>query len=236
MDTSAIHEVMMQAWTDEWSQLEAELARELSPASSGRVLKQLLETVRPVAVAGFRAWLLRHEHPESTLVRDGQKLRFKRTDAKKFLTPLGPVTVERRVFQHDLGGPTFVPIDAAWGMGGQTATPEVREAAAFAMGLMTAAEATQLLAKVALFRLGETSLKKLADQVGEWFETHPETVVAVREAEAIPEETKVLWASLDGTNVRLNEPGPKPGRPAAGDAGELAPTCYKNAMVGTVSC
>ena len=41
--------------------------------------------------------------------------------------------------------------------------------------------------------------------------------------------------SLDGSNVRLAEKGPKPGRPSTGDDGALAPTCFKNCKVGTVS-
>jgi hypothetical protein len=45
----------------------------------------------------------------------------------------------------------------------------------------------------------------------------------------------VLVASLDGTNVRLHEAGPKRGRPASGTPGESDPTGVKNAMAGTVS-
>lgn len=236
MNTLLIHDVIVQAWNRLWPELAADFARDLSPTSSARVLQQLFATLQQVARAGFEAWLVQNDAPAPTLERDGQTLRFKMTSAKEFLTPLGPVSVPRRVFQGDRGGPIFVPLDAAWGMVGQSATPEVREAAAFLMGLMPAAEAEQALVKTALFRLGQTSLKKLAGQFGDWLEIHPEAVADVRASEPIPAATRVVVASLDGTNVRLNEPGPKPGRPAAGDDDQLAPTGFKNATVGTVSC
>jgi hypothetical protein len=236
MDTLPLLQALVQAWNQCWPELEDDLSRDLTPASSGRVLEQLLATLHQVARAGFEAWLLRNDHPGDTLVRDSRTLRFKCVQEKEFLTPLGPVKVARRLFQADRGGPCFAPIDAAWGMVGQSATPEIREAAAYLLGLMPAEEAERTLTKISRFRLGETSLKKLAGEFGEWIETHPEAVAEVRAAETIPEGTRVVCVSLDGTNVRLNEPGPKPGRPPSGDLRDLEPTCFKNAMVGTVSC
>jgi len=61
----------------------------------------------------------------------------------------------------------------------------------------------------------------------------------IRAEESLPEETRVLCASLDGVNVLLAEKGKKRGRPqerprGPGETRDSA-TSYKNAMVGTVS-
>lgn len=235
MDTLRIEQAMKQCWEQVWPEVRAEVAQGVSVASGLVVMCRLMELMRQVCRAGFRAWLEQADCWDDTLERDGCRLRFKLSSAKEFVTPCGPLVVTRRLFQADHGGPTVAPLDEAWGMVGQFATPEVRELAAFLLGLITPQEAEQVLEKSSLCPVGRTTLKKLAGQFGEWVEEHESVLADVRADETIPAQTRVLCASLDGTNLRLAEPGPKPGRPVAGDIGELAPTCFKNAMIGTVS-
>lgn len=235
MDTLGVERAMKQCWEDLWPQVQAVASQEVTVASSLLLMQTLQGLMRQVCAAGFRAWLEQADCQAETIQREGVTLRFKLVSRKEFLTRCGPVVLSRRLFQADRGGPTVAPLDEAWGMEGHFATPEVRELAAFLLGLMTADEASQVLAKSSLCPLGETTLKKLAGEFGEWLEEHDQVLADVRAAEAIPSETRVLCASLDGTNLRLAEPGPKPGRPVAGDDGDFAPTCFKNAMVGTVS-
>lgn len=235
METVRIEQAMKQCWEQLWPEVQAETTTEVSVASSLVVMRRLMELMRQVCVAGFRAWLEQADCPHGTLERGGHTLRFKLASEKEFITPCGPLIVTRRLYQADHGGSTVVPLDESWGMVGQFATPEVRELAAFLVGLITPEEAEQVLEKSALCPVGRTTLKKLAGQFGQWLEQHEDVIADVRAAETIPAETRVLCASLDGTNLRLAERGPKPGRPIAGDDGELAPTCFKNAMVGTVS-
>ncbi len=126
-------------------------------------------------------------------------------------------------------------------MEGQFAAVEVRDAALYAVALGTAREAETLLAKCSLFRPSATAIKRMARQMGQWLEQHEDDVLTeIRNEEPIPEETRVLCASMDGVNVLLSEPGKKMGRPnERPHEGELrehiSPTCYKNAMVGSVS-
>lgn len=235
MDTLGIEQAMKQCWEQVWPEVRAEAAQGVNVSSGLVVMRKLMELMRRVCVAGFRAWLEQADCSDDTLERDGRRLRFKLASAKEFVTPCGPLVVTRRLFQEDHGGPTVAPLDEAWGMVGQFATPELRDLAAFLLGLVTPEEAEQVLEKSSLCAVGRTTLKKLAGQFGEWLEEHESVIADVRAAEAIPAQTRILCASLDGTNLRLAEPGPKPGRPVAGDAGELAPTCFKNAMIGTVS-
>lgn len=234
MDTVGVQEAMRQCWQQFWPEVTEQLEKDVSVESAQQVMRKLMELMRQVCVAGFQAWLEQGDCSADTMEQNGQILRYKMTSPKEFLTPCGTMVLRRRLFQADLGGPTRAPLDEAWGMTDQFATPEVREAATFLMALVTPQEAAQILRKTSLFSLGKSSFKKLAGQFGEWLETHTDAVVAVRAAETVDPQTRVVCASLDGTNVRLAEPGPKPGRPVAGGDSQ-APTCFKNAMVGTVS-
>lgn len=235
MKTLGVERAMKQCWDEFWPQVKSAASQDVTVASSLEVMQRLLGLMKQVCAAGFRAWLEQADCRDEMIQREGISLRFKLVSRKEFLTLCGPVVVSRRLYQADLGGPTVAPLDEVWGMVGHSATPEVRELAAFLLGLMTAEEAAQILVKSSLCAVSETTLKTLAGEFGKWLEDHDEVLADVRAAEVIPSETRVLCASLDGTNLRLAEPGPKPGRPVAGDDGELAPTCFKNAMVGTVS-
>jgi len=107
--------------------------------------------------------------------------------------------------------------------------------------LGTPTEAETLLGKCALFQPSATAIKRMAKQMGLWLESHEDEVLTqIRVEEPLPEETRVLCASMDGVNVLLNEPGKKKGRPnerphEGASRETLSPTCYKNAMVGSVS-
>ena len=50
---------------------------------------------------------------------------------------------------------------------------------------------------------------------------------SIRQEEEIPEGTKAMATSLDGTHLRLDEPGEKPS--------EESPTSFKQALVGSRS-
>ena len=64
------------------------------------------------------------------------------------------------------------------------ATPEVRELAAFLVGLITSEEAEQVLQKSSLYPVGRTTLQKLAGQFGQWLEEHEPVIADVRVAAA----------------------------------------------------
>ena len=235
MDTLSMERVMQQCWSEAWPKVAVAAELELSVASGMEVMQRMLGLMKRVCAAGYRSWLEQSDATEPVLEREGEVLRFKLVSEKEFFTLCGPVVVSRRLSQKDRGGPTVSPLDEAWGMVGQSATPEIREIAAYSVGLTIAKEVAEMLTKASLCPVGVTTLKSLAGEFGEWVEEHPEVIAEVRAAEEIPGETRIVCARLDGSNVRLAEPGPKPGRPVAGDAGEPAKTCFKNAMVGTVS-
>lgn len=235
MKIVALKRAMMQCLRENIAEHEEALAEGVSAAAAAKVVAAIQNAVQAAGAAGLKAWLEADDSAAELIERDGQVLRCKCVSRKEFLTPLGPVQVSRRLYQADRGGACWAPLDAAWGMVDEFATPEVREAAVYAVALVTPQEAADLFGKMALFRPSVTTLKKLAGQMGRWLEEHPELVEQVRDEEVPPAQTRVVCASLDGTNLRLAEPGPRPGRPVAGDDGAQAASCFKNAMVGSVT-
>lgn len=219
---------------------EGTLSGEVTPERAEEVGRALTEAVSAGWVAGFRTWLEEHDPQAETIQREATVYRYKLDSEKEFLTPGGLMTVRRRVYQPDAGGKCFIPVDTAWGMEGEFATVEVRDAVLFSVALSTPKETETLLNKCALFHPSETAIKTMAKEMGTWLEEHEDRVLAeIRAEEGLPEETRVLCASLDGVNVLLAEKGTKRGRPQErprGPAqGRESSTSYKNAMVATVS-
>jgi len=223
------------------SEAEEVLASEVTPQRAEAMNRLLGEAMSAGWTEGLRTWLATAETDAETIDVNGVTYRYKLESEKEFLTPGGMVKLVRRVYQPDVGGKCCVPLDAAWGMEGQFASVEVRDAALYAVALGTPREAETLLAKCALFQPSATAIKHMAQQMGRWLEDHEDEVLAeIRTEEPIPDQTRVLCASMDGVNVLLSEPGKKKGRPNErpheGAPREMpSPTCYKNAMVGSVS-
>jgi hypothetical protein len=220
---------------------EEVLASDVTSERAEEMNRVLGEAMSAGWTEGLRTWLATAESDAETIEIDGVTHRYKLESEKEFLTPGGMLTLVRRVYQPDAGGKCHVPLDAAWGMEGQFATVEVRDATLYAVALGTPKEAETLLAKCALFKPSATAIKGMAKQMGQWLEEQEDAVLTeIRDEEPIPKETRVLCASMDGVNVLLSEPGKKKGRPnerphEGASRDTPSPTCYKNAMVGSVS-
>lgn len=238
MVASAIVQAVVDKIKGVLAEAEALLDGALTPETAEKLSEVLTDATTAGWVEGFRMWLQVHETQEDTLDIAGKLYRFKLHSEKEFLTPAGIMKLSRRLYQPDAGGKCHVPLDAAWGMEGQFATTEVREAVLFSVALVTPKETELLLKKCALFHPSETAIERMAGEMGEWLEAHEdEMLTAIRADETPPPETRVLCASLDGTKVRLNERGEKRGRPRErpGDSHDEPNASYKNAMVGSIS-
>jgi hypothetical protein len=192
------------------------------------------------AAAAYAQYLQAYE-TFSDVVRDahGEVYRYKKTGARTFLSPFGPLRIERRVYQNAADTKTYVPLDAAWGMQGEYLTPAVREAVLFACALGTPAEAVQLLAKCALFCPDESTVKREGVHTGRRIEAHREAIDrTVRAAEPVPDATRALVVSADGATVLMREPGVHFGRRGQRpdrEAPAATPTAYRVATVGALS-
>jgi hypothetical protein len=147
--------------------------------------------------------------------------------------------ITRSLYQADSGGAAYVPLDAKWGMEGEYATREVQDCVLFGMAHLTAKEVESFLHKSSLFHPSEKAIKNMVNKSGAFIEAHiDELNESIREEEVLPEETKVVVASMDGANVLLREVGKKAGRPKerpGEDKNKESTSRYKNAMVGSFS-
>ncbi len=212
-------------------QLTGELAEQARTA--------LVESFGQASRAAYPAFLGSYYRPEPSLEHQGQTLRFKVLSPKTFLTSFGTITLERRLYQADAGGPSYVPLDHLWDMAGHFAVAEVRQAVCYALAHLTAGETEQLLRLGAMFQPSATAIQHIVDTVSEEIEPSREALdTTVRAGVETPPGTKVLVASLDGTNVLVREPGVRRGRPQERpqeESPEAKNASYRNAMVGTIS-
>jgi hypothetical protein len=193
--------------------------------------------------AAFKRYLESKEVEQDSVTAWGQTFRFKYYSEKRFETLWGLMAVLRRVYQNASDTLTYVPLDVAWGMQNEFMTLEVREAVAFSCAHVTPEETHALLEKSALFYPHPTQIKRCVESIGELVASDPLGLDGrIRLDEAVPVQTRVLAASLDGANVLLTEPdraGAKRGRPAqrpGAGTDQAATTAYRNAMVGSVTC
>lgn len=211
----------------------------LTPDLAEEMARGVQQVISLAGLAGYRTFLRSHEVHDETIEVDGEVYRLKGAMAKRFMTPFGPMIMDRNLFQNKSDTKSYIPLDVAWGMDDEFMTVEVREAVSFSSSLVTPEETQTLLEKSALFRPSATAIKHVLDTQGELIAKHKEELDrAIRLEEEAPRGTRVLAGSLDGANVLLNEPGVKRGRPherpTGREEGETS-TSYKNAMVGSIS-
>lgn len=216
-----------------------ESAGRLTPEMAAKVEKELGDAAMAAAREGYRAFIESFDVDTPVLEVDGEVYRRKLRSSKKVMTLLGDVTVKRHLYQRDRGGASHAPVDTAWGMAGQRATPHVREAVLFAMAHLPPVEVVALLEKSAWFHPSTTLVKRETVKAGDVIEAGEESLMAaVRAVESAPAGVRCMAASLDGVNVLLNEPGKPKGRPRErpyAETGETGKTSYRNAMVGSIS-
>ena len=210
----------------------------LTPEVAAKVSNGLHEATMSAARVGYRIFIESYDTEVSTILINGTTYRRKLLSSKPIMSVFGLMKITRRIYQPDTGGKTHAPLDAMWGMEGEYATAEVREACLFTLSHVTAQETAAILKKCASFHPSATAIQTMAGKVGAFIEAHEEELSsAIRKEEEAPSETKSLVVSMDGVNVLLNEPGPRQGRPKerpfASSSEEK--TSYRNAMVGSLS-
>ena len=210
----------------------------LAPEVAAEVSRGLHEATMSAAREGYRVFIESYDTKVSTIQINGTTYRRKLLSPKSIMSVFGLMKITRLLYQPDNGGKTHAPLDALWGMAGEYATPEVRDACLFTLSHVTAQETAAILKKCAPFHPSATAIQTMAGKVGTFIEAHEEELSsAVRKEEEAPSETKSLVVSMDGVNVLLNEPGPRQGRPKERPFSSSieAKTSYRNAMVGSVS-
>ena len=211
----------------------------LTPDAFNHLVQAFKSAFSACGTEALKAYVESCDEKAEVVASPGGPVRFKMVCKKEFLTPFGWVGVNRRLYQADAGGVSFVPIDEKWDMRNESLTPMVREVLHFASGQDTPGEVEMLLEKCALFTPSRTAILHANESFGAFWKVQGEKIVAkVREKETVPRETKAMVVSLDGVNVLMNEKGNKRGaknRKPMRNPSEETPTSYQNAMVGSVS-
>ena len=240
MDINIIIESGTQAFKQKF--MEICKTSELSTFNSSTVevlTDAIKQAVASAGLASFKAAIESNEEPAIAIKRDGKTYRYKYTIKRTFLTLFGEVAIDRRIYQHDRGGSSIAPLDERWGMADEFVTLDVQEAVLYSVAHNTPEETVALLKKCALFHPSSTTIKRIANKVGEFYERNKESIrKVVMCQETIPENAHALVCSLDGTNILLNEKGKRQGRPLERPKANLTPTdttAYRNAMVGCLS-
>ncbi len=142
------------------------LGKTLSADEAENIIQHLETGLRQAGREAFKQWLLRFESDADVLVVNGKTYRFKMTAEKEFLTKFGHVSLSRRLYQQDSGGPVPVPLDEAWNMHGPFAATDVRESLLFMAAHLSPGEVVECLDKVASFSCSKTTVQNIVDEMG----------------------------------------------------------------------
>jgi len=213
----------------------------LTPENAEKMIIALKETVSHAGRKALKCYIEHFDIETDSIVVNEQKCLNKGKSEKTMLSPFGEISFSRSLYQASRGGPAHIPLDAMWGMTGEYATIDVREAICFATALAPRNEVEQIFQKSSLFQPSSSTIKRITERVGEVFEENEAMMrTAIHKEEEIPDNTKALVVSMDGVNVLLREEGSKKRRPSERPYGkkendERSTTTYKNAMVGSIS-
>jgi hypothetical protein len=137
----------------------------------------------------------------------GERLRYRGMSESEWLTPLGRITLPRRVYRADgRGKANTVPLDDACGMRGRFMTPDVEEMATLAMAMLTAPEVEQILAKALPEGPSATAIQNAAHKRGVEIAMHREAIeAAIQEQAPLSPNGDMLVVSFDGVMAPMRE-------------------------------
>ena len=101
------------------------------PVVFGEAVARLRVALDGVGREGFVALAQAAEESAAVLERPGVRYRFEQVAEKQWMTVWGKVTVPRRLYQADAGGPSWVPLDGRCGMAGRFLTPKLERLVVF---------------------------------------------------------------------------------------------------------
>jgi len=200
------------------------------------VSRALQDAIFEGARAGLTEFIEAFDVREESIDRDGSRFRSKGIQTKPFLTIFGEITPQRSRYCNWKGGPSIVPLDEAWNMQGRYATPEVTELLLLASSMLTPAESSELVGRMAPYNPSPSLIQDLINELL----SDPQHAAQMRPVAEIEEEPTAVAVSMDGANVLVREAVNKRARPSErpgkeGGDGHSQSSSYKNAMVGSIS-
>lgn len=147
--------------------------------------------------------LARYDIDAQTIVVGGVQMNLclKKED-KTYLSSSGPVVVARNLFRPSGGGKAVCPLDLRAGIVGGCCTPAMARMVTYAMGHMTSAESAALFREFGIEGPSSSTCDRIPKVVDQAWERHRiKWEEALRGAEMVPAQAKVLAVSLDGVMV-----------------------------------
>ncbi len=209
------------------------------PEAFGEVMDELRASLDDIGRAGFQHLAQACEIADETVVSEDRVYRFKQVVNKEWMTLWGKVVMPRRLYQHDRGGASRVPLDERCGMVNRFMVPALERVTAFLSARLVPAEVEDSLAEVLPEPPSRTAIQHLLTTVGQCAEDGTQQLeLALQEAAPLNAQADTLVVSWDGVTVPLREPAPKRGRPPQRPMDRdtnSAPTAWKEAGVGMVA-
>jgi hypothetical protein len=138
--------------------------------------------------------------PEVTI--NGERWGNRRVQKGTYETSFGEVEVGRSVYQKSGRGRVAIPMDLRLGIVERAYTPRVARILSKAVGLMPEAEAEDFLKEVGVAMVSVSTLHRIPRAMAARYETRRVQIeTAIRECDAIPEETVTIQVGLDGVMV-----------------------------------
>jgi hypothetical protein len=83
----------------------------LTPENAEEFARGLREGLTAAGAEAYKAFLESFDEKEEVVNRDGVVCRFKQISPKYYLTPFGEIKINRRLYQADKGGRSYIPLD-----------------------------------------------------------------------------------------------------------------------------
>ncbi len=186
--------------------------------------------------------LARYDIDAQTIVVAGVTMNLcLKKERKEYLTNSGPITVPRNLFRPSGGGKAVCALELRAGIVGGLCSPALARQVTYTMGLMPSAESAELFREFGIEGPSSSTCDRIPKVFDKAWERHRvEWEDALRAAETVPLEAKVMAVSLDGVMVPDKEAQAKAKAAREKKRETLAkatggPAGYREVGCGTVS-
>lgn len=200
--------------------------------------REVIDVVSNIGRVLLARELARHDPVDHKLLIGGVPHTRVVSGMGKYMTVLGPVSVERGRYRSVRNGPTVVPLDLSVGVVEGFWTPKAAKVAALAVTDLTPARAERLFREMGAMTASKSSFDRLPKALGaRWEADREDFEEQLRASETIPDEAVAVAVSIDGVMVAMNG-GERADRKAASRARgqrDSGPVGHREATVGALS-
>ncbi len=135
----------------------------LTQTSAQKMIKHTKALIGKIWVLTLEQFFTSYDVVGQTIEVDGSLYRFKYESSRNFLTSLGQIRLNRRVYQKDSGGKSKVPLDRMWNMEHQYLSAELKEGVLYSSAHNTPEETSRILDKFGMTSVHASTIKKVIE-------------------------------------------------------------------------